>query len=157
VNTVHLGYKIQPVYAKTQIHCVGGQNVACLNVKPVGTYRNGGGGGCWGEETAWGRETAPPIVRQLVGKSPAFQIYTATEAGNHATHKFITVFTTVHLLPLSWARWNQSTPSHSVSCRSTLLILPSMSWPWKCFLSFRFPFVIHTSYMPIFRQGICIN
>ena len=115
------------------------------------------GGGFWGELTAWSRDTATLIVRQLVGKSPALQIYTATEAGNDATHTFITIFTTAHLLSLFWARCIQSTPSHSISCRSTLLILPSMLWPWKCFLSFRFPFVIHRSYMPIFRQVICIN
>jgi hypothetical protein len=53
-------------------------------------------------------------VTQLVKKFSAF----------YGTRRFITVFTTARHWSLSWARWTQSTPSHPIPLRSTL-ILPS--------------------------------
>jgi hypothetical protein len=52
------------------------------------------------------------IVTQLVKKFPAF----------YGTRRFITVFTRTRHWSLSWARWIQSTPSHTVSLRSILML-----------------------------------
>jgi hypothetical protein len=52
------------------------------------------------------------IATQIVKKFPAF----------YGTRRFITVFTTARHKPISWARWIQSTPHHSMSLRSILML-----------------------------------
>jgi len=59
-----------------------------------------------------------PIVVQLDKKFPAFYV----------TRRFITVFTRAHHWSLLWARWIQSTLSHTISLKS-ILGLPSALFP----------------------------
>jgi hypothetical protein len=56
----------------------------------------------------------------------------------HRTRRFITVFTTVRDLFLSWARWIQSTPSCYVSLRSILILSRFTAKSAKCSYPLRF-------------------
>jgi hypothetical protein len=60
----------------------------------------------------WSRVLEKLIVTQLVKKSPTF----------HGTQRFITVFARALLWSLSWARSIQSTPSHTIFLRSSLIL-----------------------------------
>jgi hypothetical protein len=53
-----------------------------------------------------------PRVAQILKKFPTI----------YGTRCFITVFTTAHHSPLSWARWIQFIPSNPVSIRSVLIL-----------------------------------
>jgi len=60
----------------------------------------------------WQTQCSGVPIRQLTSprlvKCPAFE----------GTRGFVTLFTEVHHLPLSWARWSHSGPSYPVSLRS---------------------------------------
>jgi hypothetical protein len=65
------------------------------------------------ELTPWSRvPLEKPKVIQLVNKFPAF----------YGTRRFITVFTRACHWSLSWARWIQSTSSHTLSVRSIMIL-----------------------------------
>jgi hypothetical protein len=90
--------------------------------------------------TSW-RQFVTFLDAQLVKKFPAF----------YGTRRFITVFTTARHWSLPWARCTQSTPSHSVSLRSSLILsshlclcVPSGLIP----SGFRQKFYVHFSRLP---------
>jgi len=53
----------------------------------------------------------------------------------YAIDRFTAVFTKVHHLPLSWARWMQSTISNAISLRSLLLLSSNLGLA-RCFSTF---------------------
>jgi len=87
------------------------------------------------------------IVAQLIKKIPAF----------YGTRRFITVFTSAHHWPLSWARWILSTPSCPISLSSILIsfhlrqglrrgLVSSLQvlWPKFCINFPSLPYVLHS-------------
>jgi hypothetical protein len=97
---------------------------------------------------SWALLKKPPIVK-LLKNFPEF----------YGTRRFITVFSRVLHWSLSWARSNQSIPSHPIPQRATLILsthlclgLPSGLFPS------RFPTNIQNlySYFPLLISSFCV-
>jgi hypothetical protein len=78
--------------------------------------------------TPWSRV----ILEKLIGSQLVKKFHTF-----YGTRRFITAFTSVRHLSLSWARSVQSMSPHTTSWRSTLILSTSGSSKWS--LSLRFP------------------